>query len=380
MRHRFALVSLAALAAAGCSPRVEHSGSVATGGVFNPGLYRTLLSRFEPDVADINSPPVAALPMEAGRVVQVRTRRHANGMTQKIVLAADPATRGENVIEVTMRTEPEGERYENLVSLKRPDAADIQKELDEGFPGADMRMHPYILRNAYGPYGLATGRQGASVTCAYVWQWLDDIDAGAKGRHVTLHATEASVRMRLCRQGMSERQLAELASSIVIDRSGAVAMPVAGGFAGGGDSLSAALQEPAAASRATVFAGYRLPPAARPVAEARTERVVRPQKPRRTRLARRSRPPVAVEAASYQPGVPFTPQAAYHGAVVPQAAYSHYAAPAMPAAPGPVRVGVSGRGAVAPVAQGVRGLDPGLPPQAYRGPGGGSYAQSVKLR
>lgn len=374
MRHRFALVSLAALAAAGCSPRVDHLGSAASGGAFNPGLYRSLLSRVEPEVNDTHSPPVAALPMEAGRVVQVRTRRHANGLTQTIVLAADRATRGENVIEVTMRTEPEGERYENLVSLKRPDAADIQKELDERFPGADMQMQPFILRNAYGPYGLAAGRQGAGVTCVYVWQWLDDIDAGHKGRHVTLHATEASLRMRLCREGMGERQLAELASSLVIDRNGAIAMPVAGGFSGGGDALAAAVQEPAGVARPTGFAGYRLPPAAKAVAQARAEPVVRRPKVRKTRLVRPARDTEFEPAPTVRRAAPIMPQAGLYAPYSAQPAYYQ------PAPAEPVRVGVSGRSGVAAVAQGPRSLDASLPPQAYRGPGAGAYAQSVKLR
>ena len=248
MRASLLAVLLAALSLAGCSTFGVEEDDRLSGGAFNPGLWKSLTSRASSPRGEVDR-PVAALPPEGGRVVQVRGRRFANGLRQEIVHAGAAGVRGENLVEVTLRTEAEGERFENLVVMPRATDADIAAELAEKFPGVRMEMHSYVLRNAYGPYGLASGVQPGGATCVYVWQTIDELSPVARTRHISLHATGAALRVRLCQPGASVQRLARIASSVVIDPAGEpMAMPLATGGAPG-DALAAATGEPPADPR-----------------------------------------------------------------------------------------------------------------------------------
>ena len=58
-----------------------------------------------------------------------------------------------------------------------------------------MQVAERESNNAYGPYGIALGRSGADVRCAYMWQWIDQnrlpAEAGVTG--------PLSIRIRLCK-------------------------------------------------------------------------------------------------------------------------------------------------------------------------------------
>ncbi|MBK9081486.1 MAG: cellulose biosynthesis protein BcsN [Rhizobiales bacterium] len=327
-----------------------------------------MTSRMAPDVRGSDA-PIAALPPEGGRVVQVRARKFANGVKQDIVLAGDSGQRGENAIEITLRTEAEGDRYENLVVLPQAADSDIQLELDAKFPGVRMSIHNYMLRNAYGPYGLASGRQAGGATCVYVWQTIDDLAPAMKLRHVTIQPTEGALRVRLCRQGMSVRQLAQIASSVVIEPSGdPLAMPLASGARAGADALAAATGEAAVAPASpTRFAGYRLPPAS-----AETRLAAAPRGARRPVYARKAsgrriaQPHAAPPPVTQNPQLTYAPQPEFASRPVYAPAYGAGYPAGHPAAQ-PVAQFAAPPTAVPSVPRQQR-LD--LPPQAYRGPSG----------
>lgn len=355
MRSAFFTSLLCAGLLAGCSVRIVESENSVTGGAFNPGLWRTLNARVSPDVQSNRDAPVAALPPEAGRLVQVRARRYANGLRQEIVHAADAAARGENLVEVTMRHEPEGERYENLVTLPGATDADIRAELDQRFPGVKMEIQSYVLRNAYGPYGLAAGRQAGGANCVYLWQTIDDLAEPMRARHITIQPTETALRVRLCKQGASLRQLAQIASVVTIDPSGdPIAMPVgAAPLAGGADALTAAADEaPTPRAGATRFAGYRLPPGRDRLAPPSETRFAAAPAPRK-KLARRARPAAVAqdETPAYRPVYGGAAPAGY------PAGHPGFAVPATPSAP------------ITAPAPATTGASLALPPQALRGPG-----------
>lgn len=403
------LIPLVAATLGGCSVLSVDSESRAQGGSFNPGLWSSKEARGSADVEGA-APPIAALPAAAGRVVGVRERRLANGLTQQIALAGDAGVRGENLIEVTLRTDAEGNSYQNLVEMPGDSAEEIETELNARFPGTSMRMHDAVLRNAYGPYGLATGAMGRA-NCVYLWQTIANLDGGGRRSILNFQPKEGAVRVRLCRVGVSTSQLAQWAAGLMIGSSGyAAPAPGLDLLAGRGDPLAqaqggayaggyAAGGYPAggyAASRFDDggFQGYAGPPpeaqparvAAAPSRAAR--RVVR----RKVVYVRAEPEPATKEAAApaapapvAQPAAPAPVIAAPATMMAPQ---QGFAAPGQPiwTQPGAAAFGQSSGygGMAAPTVQrplsGSASGPLGLPPQAYTGPSSAGYTRAPITR
>ena len=340
---------------------------------------------------------IALMPSEAGRVIQVNQREFTDGIQQEIVLTADASARGENRIDVLLRTSPENDsQYDNLIKMKRPTDADVAREMEERFPGMRMDIAAVLLQNSHGPYGIASGRRGAEL-CIYAWQWIDDINGnGNSGRRsIVRGVTPASIRVRLCRSNATFEQLAAYVNQLT------VAMPVktpmtplqaynaprtplgtvAGGYAGSvgtGDALGV-VSGPTVASRTRAFDGYSVaaPPHYARAAQVRT-RVARRATPRRRIVRRQVKPDQSeAQAQTYAPYTAGQPQIA--PAMQPSQAWSYpgTAAPAQPAY-GAQQTNPYAYQA-APAQQGPRGLDQSLPAQAYRGPSAPSQPAAARV-
>ena len=344
---RFASVAaLALLALGGCS------------GGFEPRAAAPVALYADRSVTAVAVPAASAaatLPQTAGRIVQVSERRYKDGLAQEIVLAGERNQRGENRIDISFQLQPESEQLrDNAIKLHRPDEIRIARELEERFPDVAMATVPVLLQNGYGPYGLAAGLRG-NERCIYAWQWIDDAGnvTGRPGNAVSAiftGPTPVSVRIRLCRSGVSADQLASLVNELVI---GGVRRAPGAPVSPGGDALSAA-------GGGAAFDGYRLPRSGAVAAPlpANDGFVARPVPRRiahhakRHRVARRRH---GQEAVYNEPPQYYAPQSQAYVAPPQQAT------PAQPQqlyAP-PV---------YAPQPAGRRPLDPSLPPQAYRGP------------
>jgi hypothetical protein len=76
-----------------------------------------------------------------------------------------------------------------------------------------MRIVNRPMQNALGPYGLAIGAGAGGLRCAFAWQWVDSLPAVARGEKPGLFGANGemagSIRMRLCRRGVTVDELAQ---------------------------------------------------------------------------------------------------------------------------------------------------------------------------
>ncbi len=112
--------------------------------------------------------PVVVLPAWIGRPVALRERDGAGGFEQAIAFSA-PSHRGGRDDLVLVSSPKEGAL--DAVLGGKPTEAGIRAELTSAFPGLAMQVVTRPSANAYGPYGLAIGRNGAA-RCLYAWQWI----------------------------------------------------------------------------------------------------------------------------------------------------------------------------------------------------------------
>ena len=155
--------------------------------------------------------PLAALPAEAGAIVAVLESRVSGIYTQRIVLPGDAVTNGENAVIVQI---DQNERLPaDLGVLPRPTEDGIARELESNFPDIDMQISRAWSHNDFGPFGYAIGKAPGRVTCVYAWQYAQGAmlslidDAQARSAAASMPSAPMSIRVRLCRRGLSEPQL-----------------------------------------------------------------------------------------------------------------------------------------------------------------------------
>ena len=186
------------------APAQQSYGGGATGPLASPGAR-----------------PLAMLPAGAGAVLNVLEQRGTNFITQDIILSGDVPTFGENKISLTALTARTNEFVEGRpgeINLKRATDVALYDEVIDQFPTVRMNLSENYDRNGNGPFGYAVGKS-KSVTCVYAWQWLEDRerstgffgDKSAPGERPV-----ASVRVRMCRQGLSEQALLAFVRQLVI--------------------------------------------------------------------------------------------------------------------------------------------------------------------
>jgi len=237
---------------------------------------------------------LAALPREAGAVVSVVETRRTDGVDQKITLVGDPASRGDNEIDVSAR------RRSRDRTIERIDEAMIRDEMAERLPGIAMTITPRVVVSGSGPVGVATGRSG-SLACLYAWSnGADTSRAGITARALGIDGPESDelrVRVRLCRQGASEESLVALAEGLRLrpGAGGIAASSAPGARALGGDALETAGYGGSAAAL----------PAAVPAVVAETVVPAHPSRTPPPRLAAPAKPATApATAAASAPSAP----------------------------------------------------------------------------
>lgn len=226
-----AVVACAGLALAGCSASQSLTG---LGPTATP--VATLGVSLPPERA------MAALPPEAGAVVSVVERRSGEDtVTQTITLTGDPGAHGDDRIEVARHDRS------SIAARPRVDAETIEAEMADALPGVAMTISPRVITSPGGPVGVATGAAGNGINCLYAWS-----NAEARGRSTpsasflglqiaSTTSAEMTVRVRLCRRGVSEERLIALAEGLRLRSDVAVGsgLSAAAGPVGG-DALATA--------------------------------------------------------------------------------------------------------------------------------------------
>jgi len=172
-------------------------------------------------LANPNARPLAMMPAGAGNVLNVLEQRGTNFITQDIILSGDVPSFGENTISLTVITARTNEFVEGKpgqIDLKRPTDVALYDEVVDQFPTVAMNISPNYDRNGNGPFAYALGKS-KSVTCLYAWQYIEDTErqAGFFGdKSAPGSRPIASVKVRLCKQGLGEQALLAFVRQLVI--------------------------------------------------------------------------------------------------------------------------------------------------------------------
>lgn len=155
--------------------------------------------------------PLALLPAEGGAIVAVLESRVSGIYTQRIIFSGDAATDGENA--VILQIDETDRPSADLTGLPKPTEDGIARELEASFPSVGMQISRAWAHNDFGPFGYATGQAPGGVTCIYAWQYSQGAmlhlidDAPSRAAAASMPSKPTSIRVRLCRQGLSESEL-----------------------------------------------------------------------------------------------------------------------------------------------------------------------------
>ncbi len=290
---------------------------------------------------------VLTLPAGAGRG-KLTEKQYANGWRQSASLDNAKMAGDWSDLSIDIMGPEPAENGAGVIRIAKPTQESVRNEILARFRGVPMRIAARPMYNALGPFGLAVGAGPDDMRCAYAWQWVDNLAAAARGEKANFFNSgdmAASIRLRLCRRGVTADQLAawyerlEIADPANVARiAEAMRNNAYGQTAGGG-----VVVDTSETLEATLI-GAHGPPRASAARHAAHRHAQQP----------RAKPSFAPET----PAPMTTPSS-------PSADGRQYLAPVGGGAPQYVASAPATRGAGFGL---VRGVDPGLPAQAYRGP------------
>lgn len=215
----YSTVTIALLALAGCN-QAALPDLTTTGSVF----ASTKSAAYNHTIAEKRPVQEAfvKLPENAGSIVDVVQRRHANGVQQTVTYAGDFETRGENAVRVRLVVKSGwSKRDGNKLKTVQPTLAAVAREMRKSLPGITMRVSNELHKNAYGPFGYALGSATGNVECIYGWQYLqgnrNKISEIPFINSAIVKKPELSMRMRVCKYGATAQQLVDLMRYLRID-------------------------------------------------------------------------------------------------------------------------------------------------------------------
>ena len=152
---------------------------------------------------------ILSLPDEGPAPGKLTERQYSNGWRQSVSLGTAKTESDWNDLSIDIQTEPPETGRGAQIPMGKPSQEGIRHEIIARFPHTAMRIVTRPMRNALGPFGLAIGADAGDMRCAFAWQWVDDIHSAAKGGGSSLGGgAPASIRMRICRTGVTADQLA----------------------------------------------------------------------------------------------------------------------------------------------------------------------------
>ena len=138
-------------------------------------------------------------------VISLIEERFRDGVEQKVILGTDATNSGQNYLGIRlygpMERDTQGTKrlgYKSITSVA------MTNEAIRAVPGVPMKTSTLFLRNSYGPFGYAFGQSQGGDSCIYGWQQLR---SGNNERQGFRNAGAIQIRLRLCENGASEKQL-----------------------------------------------------------------------------------------------------------------------------------------------------------------------------
>lgn len=209
---------LLALALSACSASPSDRGYVAH--VDTTATTQTIgaregVSRPVSSAGESATTAILALPSDAGAPGRMVEKQYANGWRQSVSLDAKQMAGNWNDLAIDIQTDEPGLQKGSKIPMGKPTQEGIRREILGRFPGTPMRIVGRPMSNALGPFGLAVGAGAGGMRCAFAWQWVNDLRSvgSANGGGKSFFRGKelpASVRMRLCRKGVTADQLASL--------------------------------------------------------------------------------------------------------------------------------------------------------------------------
>jgi hypothetical protein len=166
------------------------------------------------------------VPAEMGPPLSLSEKPYIDGWRQSVSLDTKKVAGDWNDLSIDIRFDNGVTRPGPKIPMGPPTQDGIKREILGRFPGLPMRVVGRKMTNSMGPFGLAIGAAGR-LRCAFAWQWVDDLRssrASEVGGLLTSRAAPASIRMRVCRSGVTADQLASwfellnVADPSVLDR------------------------------------------------------------------------------------------------------------------------------------------------------------------
>lgn len=155
--------------------------------------------------AQITRPSAAfILPPPGGpAIVTVVETQFPNAIRQDISLATEARSVGENKISIIRFTGKGGDGSGTALKDIPFTQVNLTEEALAAWPNSGMAVSPYYVQNAYGPFGYAIAKPPNGDSCLYAWQRIEPAlkPSGAVDRGAI------SIRLQLCRRGVSEETL-----------------------------------------------------------------------------------------------------------------------------------------------------------------------------
>lgn len=152
-------------------------------------------------------------PDAVGQPVGVFETAHSNGISQKVVYYGEPATPGENFLDIrAVRGGGKSKAGANALTLHDNTARKLQQELRKVMPNADMRLSALVENNAYGTFGYALGTEYDGQNCIFAWQSIKGHVKAFDGlfRRFKNDRRAISIRARFCRSTFSRQNLVSM--------------------------------------------------------------------------------------------------------------------------------------------------------------------------
>lgn len=212
-----ALCAALAVALAACGQNQPERGFASDPNAAVTGQFAAGQTLSAPITArDLEAEPtsfaVLALPPQAVRNGRVTEKQFVNGWRQSVSLDKTKEAGDWNDLSIDIQTAP-GNGGRGEIALAKPTQEGVRREILARFKGTPMRIVNRSMHNAFGPYGLAVGAGPGDMRCAFAWQWVDNLQAAARGEKGVSFFNNgemaASIRMRLCRRGVTADELAQ---------------------------------------------------------------------------------------------------------------------------------------------------------------------------